>query len=284
MPILQKQRQRQRCRLLYIPVEDIVPNPVQPRREFDPEGISQLAGSIRDYGVLNPLTVREKKDKYELIAGERRLRAAKEAGLRLVPCVIMDLSLEDSGVIALIENLQRRDLDFIEEAEGISHLIQMFGLSQEEVARRLGKSQSAVANKLRLLRLPSDVLERLRENGLGERYGRALLRLSGSEECRRALDHILCHRLNVAGTDAYVDSLLENEKLPEPVAAAPMKKTVFVLKDVRVFLNSLTHGLDMMKRGGIKADMQTQETDDELILSIKIPKSSGKPSGRKMNS
>ena len=161
----------------YVPVEEIVPGPLQPRQRISLEGLEELRDSIAQHGVLQPLTVRQKGERFELIAGERRLRAARMAGLQEVPCIVMDVDMEDSGVIALIENIQRRDLDFIEEAEGIRQLVRLFGLSQEQVARRLGKSQSAVANKLRLLRLPRDVLERLRDVGMGERHARALLRL-----------------------------------------------------------------------------------------------------------
>lgn len=157
---------------------------------------------------MNPLSVRIRGSRYELVAGERRLRAAKLAGLREVPCILLDVNMEDASLIALVENLQRRDLDFIEEANGINQLIRMFGMSQEEAARRIGKSQSAVANKLRLLKLPQDVLEGLRENGLSERHGRALLRLPSPPEQREALMYIVDNGLTVAATDAYVDALL----------------------------------------------------------------------------
>ena len=163
--------------ILYLRADELSPNPVQPRRRFDDEALAELSESIKTYGILNPLTVRLRGGKYELVAGERRLRAAKLAGLPEVPCILLDVNMEDASLIALVENLQRRDLDFIEEAAGINQLIRMFGMSQEEAARRIGKSQSAVANKLRLLKLPPDVLEALRENGLTERHGRALLRL-----------------------------------------------------------------------------------------------------------
>ena len=158
--------------IVYLSTDDIYPNPVQPRKLFDDESLEELSRSIRDYGILNPLSVRIRGSRYELVAGERRLRAAKLAGLREVPCILLDVNMEDASLIALVENLQRRDLDFIEEANGINQLIRMFGMSQEEAARRIGKSQSAVANKLRLLKLPQDVLEGLRENGLSERHGR----------------------------------------------------------------------------------------------------------------
>ena len=259
--------------ILYLRADELSPNPVQPRRRFDDEALAELSESIKTYGILNPLTVRLRGGKYELVAGERRLRAAKLAGLQEVPCILLDVNMEDASLIALVENLQRRDLDFIEEAAGINQLIRMFGMSQEEAARRIGKSQSAVANKLRLLKLPPDVLEALRENGLTERHGRALLRLPRPETQREALAYIIDNGLTVAATDAYVDALLSSPE-PEPPAEPekPEHKRTFVLKDVRVFLNTLSRSIDLMKQGGIDAGVQRQETEDSLILTISIPK------------
>ena len=193
-----------------------------------------------------------------------------------VPCIVMELDLEEASFIALVENLQRNDLDFLEESRGIAQLIRLFGLSQEECARRLGKSQSAVANKLRLLRLPEDVLNAMRNAGLTERHGRALLRLETPDEQRAALAYILSRDLNVAATDAYIDRLLEAKAAPE----SERQKT-FILKDVRVFLNTIAHSLDLMKQGGIDAGMQRQETDDALILTINIPKARRQRAGRR---
>ena len=260
--------------IIYLRTDELSPNPVQPRRRFDDEALAELSESIKSYGILNPLTVRLRSGKYELVAGERRLRAAKLAGLQEVPCILLDVNMEDASLIALVENLQRRDLDFIEEAAGINQLIRMFGMSQEEAARRIGKSQSAVANKLRLLKLPPDVLEALRENGLTERHGRALLRLQRPEAQREALAYIIDNGLTVAATDAYIDALLSSPE-PEPPAEAekPEHRRTFVLKDVRVFLNTLSRSIDLMKQGGIDAGVQRQETEDSLILTISIPKS-----------
>ena len=260
--------------IIYLRTDELSPNPVQPRRRFDGEALAELSESIKTYGILNPLTVRLRGGKYELVAGERRLRAAKLAGLQEVPCILLDVNMEDASLIALVENLQRRDLDFIEEAAGINQLIRMFGMSQEEAARRIGKSQSAVANKLRLLKLPPDVLEALRENGLTERHGRALLRLQRPEAQREALAYIIDNGLTVAATDAYIDALLSSPE-PEPPAEAekPEHRRTFVLKDVRVFLNTLSRSIDLMKQGGIDAVVQRQETEDSLILTISIPKS-----------
>ncbi len=259
--------------IVYLSTEDIVPNPVQPRKLFDDEGLEELSRSIKDYGILNPLSVRLRGSRYELVAGERRLRAARLAGLKEVPCILLDVNMEDASLIALVENLQRRDLDFIEEANGINQLIRMFGMSQEEAARRIGKSQSAVANKLRLLRLPQDVLEGLRQNGLTERHGRALLRLPDRESQRAALLYIIDNGLTVAATDAYIDALLQAPEAPEePEVPKAEGRRTFVLKDVRVFLNTLSRSIDLMKQGGIDAGVRREETEDQLILTISIPK------------
>ena len=259
----------------YVPVEEIVPGPLQPRQHFSREGLEELRDSIAQHGVLQPLTVRQKGERFELIAGERRLRAARMAGLREVPCIVMDVDMESSGVIALIENIQRRDLDFVEEAEGISQLIRLFGLSQEQTARRLGMSQSAVANKLRLLRLPKDVLERLRTEGLSERHARALLRLPDADIQRRALDFMIDQRMNVAAAEAYVDRLCA----PEPSEAAPSaplprerRRSVFLMKDVRLFLNTMDRSVGLMRSGGVDAAVCREETDDALIVTVTIPK------------
>lgn len=254
--------------IIYLPVDELEPSPVQPRKNFEGDCLAELADSIKEYGILNPLTVRLRGGRYELVAGERRLRAARMAQLTDVPCIVLDVSMEDASLIALVENLQRRDLDFVEEANGIKQLIQLFGMSQEEAARRIGKSQSAVANKLRLLKLPQDVLNTLLEKGLTERHGRALLRLPCEESQRMALEYIIEHDLTVAMTDGYIDSLLEQAQCDEK----PEQKRTFIMKDVRVFVNSVLHGIDLMKKGGIAAGMQQRETESELILTISIPK------------
>ena len=256
--------------IVWLPTDAIAPNPVQPRRSFDDSALEELSRSIRSYGILNPLTVRCCGRKYELVAGERRLRAAKLAGLREVPCILLDVNMEDAGLLALVENLQRRDLDFIEEAMGLSRLIRMFGMSQEEAARRIGKSQSAVANKLRLLKLPPDVLEKLRASGLTERHGRALLRLSDPNAQRAALEIIAERSMTVAAAEEYIESLLAEPA--DKTAERPEPRRTLVLKDVRVFLNSLNRSLEVMKQGGIDAGLRREETEDSLILTISIPK------------
>lgn len=253
-------------RVLYLPLGSIRPNPAQPRRVFDPAGLQELADSIREYGVLQPLTVRRRANGYELVAGERRLRAAGLAGLTTVPCLVASVDEEASGMLALVENLQRRDLDFIEEAEGLARLMKTWGLSQEQAARKVGKSQSAVANKLRLLRLPPAVLAELRLNHLGERHARALLKLRSEDEQLRVVGQIVQGGWTVAKTEAYIDSLLQ------PPAPVRREFGGFRLRDMRVFFNSVNHQLDLIRSAGVDARSQRQETEREIVLTIRIPK------------
>ncbi len=258
-------------KIVTLPVGAIKPNPHQPRRQFLPEDLAELSDSIRRYGILQPLTVRKTgPTTFELVAGERRLRAAVLAGMDSVPCLLLNVDAEQSGLLALVENLQRKDLDFVEEAEGLRNLIRTYGLSQEEAARCVSKSQSAVANKLRVLRLPEDVLARLREAGLTERHARALLRLEDPEAQRKALEEIIRADLTVAKTEAYIDALLN--AAPREEARKKKKAPVVVLKDVRIFLNTVTRGLSMMNRRGVKAVCERTDTEGELVLTIRIPR------------
>ena len=203
-------------RIHYIPINHIAPNPAQPRRHFDPQSLRELAESIRLHGILQPLTVQKGHYTYTLVAGERRLRAAGMAGLDTVPCVILNIDEESRAVLALIENLQRSGLHYLEEAEAIARLIATFGLSQEEAAAKLGKSQSAVANKLRLLRLSEPCAALLRQYQLTERHARALLRLTDEEQRLTALRHIGEQHLNVAQTEEYIETLLSEVQLMPP--------------------------------------------------------------------
>ena len=260
-----KARRRAEEGVVSLPVAEIAPNPMQPRQVFDGQGLEELADSIRRYGVLCPLSVRRRSaGGYELVAGERRLRAARLAGLERVPCLILEVDAEQSGLLALVENLQREDLDFLEQARGIARLIERYGLTQEQCAQQLGKSQSAIANKLRLLKLPEDVLEKLRAAELTERHGRALLRLSDDEMRRKALDHIIDRQLTVPAADGYIDSLLESQKKPAP------SRTRFVLKDVRIFLNTIQKSVDVMRQGGVNVGLERDETEREMVLTIRI--------------
>lgn len=251
-------------------VSDIVRNPNQPRKYFDPEAIAQLAESIRQYGVLNPLTVRRAPGGgYELVAGERRLRAARVAGLNDVPCLVIAADNEDSSAIALVENLQRRDLDFFEEAEGFKRLIDQYGLTQEEAARKVGKTQSAVANKLRLLRLSTQNMELIRSANLTERHARCLLRLEDENDRINATKYIIEHDLNVSRSEQYIDALLKEKDAPPVVGGE--RKVVRLIKDVRFFLNTLNRAVGVMVDAGIGATVDQTEDDDCLTLTISIP-------------
>ena len=269
---LQRKGEFLSTRVQYIPLGHIRPNPQQPRRSFDEEGLAELAASIRSCGILQPLTVRRAGEGYELVAVERRLRAARIAGLREVPCLVAQVGEEDSALLALMENLQRRDLDCWEEAQAIARLISRYGLSQEEAARRLGRAQPTVANKLRLLRLPEDVRALLRENGLTERHARALLRLQDPEVQRRAAGDMVRRGMNVAQAEAYVEKLLQSAQV-----TPPRGRSTYIIKDVRLFLNSVDRGLHLMRQAGVDAGWNRQDTDREILLTIRIPKrASGK--------
>ena len=263
MALFTKSGKRQ---VLELPIDSIHPNPHQPRQQFEPAALEELSRSITQVGILQPLSVRRTAAGWELIAGERRLRAAQLAGLATVPCLPTDADEETSTLLALIENLQRADLDVWEEAAALQRLIEEFDLSQEEAGRRVGMSQSAIANKLRLLRLPADIVQSLRQAGLTERHARALLRLASPESQRSALAHIIRYQLNVANTERYVDRLLRQETTPRK--AVPIYRT----KDVRLFLNTIKRSLAIMQSAGVDARYGREETEHEITLTIHIPK------------
>lgn len=264
MALFQKTVREDRPAVLSLPLTDISPNPNQPRRVFSPAELQELALSIREVGILQPLTVRRTANGWELVAGERRLRAAALAGLERVPCLSIDADEHRSTLLALVENVQRQDLDFWEEALALDKLIKLCDLSQSEAAKKLGKSQSALANKLRLLKLPEDVLRALRDGGCTERHARALLILPDDDTRRKATDHILAAGLNVAQTEEYISSLLS----PKPKSCKP----IYLIKDVRLFLNSIAKGLSIMNAAGINAKCGREETENEILLTIRIPK------------
>lgn len=247
-------------RVMFLPAKAIRPNPAQPRTVFREEALDELAQSIGQHGVLQPLSVRRVGTTYELIAGERRLRAALRAGLTEIPCIIMTMDDKESGMAAMVENLQRQDLDFIEEARGISNLMEQWAMSQEQVARVLGKSQSAVANKLRLLRHSGGVLTAIRAGGLTERHARALLKLPTEEDKLTVIAEVVRQSMSVARTESYIEQYLsgEREKAIKP--------------NVGAFLNNLNHALARIQLGGIPAISERRETENEIVLTITIPK------------
>ena len=253
-------------RVLFLPVDSILPNPDQPRTLFSQPELEELADSIQSMGILQPLTVRRREGGWELVAGERRLRAAKLAGLREVPCLSIQTDGQSSSLLALVENLQRRDLDFWEEALALRKLIDTYHISQDEAARRLGKCQSAVANKLRLLKLDPAVLTILREGGCTERHARALLRLEDPAQQREAAQQVTERSLTVAQTESMVEAMLSSP------SSGPKKKPTFIVKDVRLFLNTISRSLDLMRSAGVNACCRREDTDEEILLTIHIPR------------
>ena len=266
MPLLRKRGAIESVCVLSLPIRAIAPNPNQPRCYFAPDGLDELAESIRQVGILQPLTVRPSDQGWELIAGERRLRAACLAGLTHVPCIVTETDDEGSSLLALIENLQRRDLDFLEEVLALSRLMDLHGFTQEECARRIGKSQSAVSNKLRLLQLPHYVLLMLRDHGLSERHARALLPLNDPVLQEQVAHRIIERKMTVAKTEEYVTALLAKQNKPHK------HRPTYVLKDVRLFLNTVEKGLSIIKSAGVDAQYGREDTGDSILLTIRIPK------------
>ena len=248
-------------RVVFLPARSIRPNPSQPRRTFDETALAELTESIRCHGVIQPLSVRRVGGVYELIAGERRLRAAQAAGLGEIPCIVMTMDDTESGLVALVENLQRQDLDFLEEAMGISRLIRTQNLSQEQAARMLGKSQSAVANKLRLLRHSAPVLAAIKRENLTERHARALLRLNSEPEKLSAISTISALNMSVSRTEQYIDNLLSDQGKKPPARV-----------NLGGFLNNLTQSLARIQSAGIPAVSERRETESQIVLTITIPK------------
>ena len=252
-----------------LPIVKIRPNKSQPRKQFCEDELKSLSKSIRENGILQPLTVRKVTcGEFELIAGERRLRASVMAGLKKVPCIIIKCSDRESAVYALLENLQRSDLGFFEEARGIARLIRRYGLTQQEAANRLGKTQSTVANKLRLLRLTYDEQEWITNAGLSERHARALLRLSDENTRREALSKIIAENLNVNQTDRLVERLINYT--PKPEKRRGLSKAV--IKDVRIFVNTINKAIDTMRLAGIDAKADKKDNENFIEYTIRIPK------------
>ena len=247
-------------RVVFLPPRAIRPNPNQPRKIFQEEALRELTQSIRLHGVLQPLSVRRCETYYELIAGERRLRAAIAAGLAEIPCIVMNMTDAESGMTALVENLQRQDLGYMEQAQGISFLMESFSLSQEQAAQMLGLSQSAVANKLRLLRHSAPVQQRLRETGLTERHARALLKLHTEQDKLRAIETMARLDMNVARAEQYIGSLLDTP------AERPKKA------NVNAFFKHVSKTLTKFQKAGISAISERKETENEIVLTITIPK------------
>ena len=254
------------CQIQLLPHENILPNPNQPRVRFDYNELEGLAVSVRTNGMLQPINVRKRADgKYELISGERRLRAARMVGMTKLPCVVMDVSDEQSALFAIIENVQRQNLDFFEEAVAIERLMTEYGLTQEEISKKLGKAQSTLSNKLRLLRLPEELRDKISYAGLSERHARALLSLPDNATRGRVLDIIIERPLTVTESERLINDVLRRKK-------AKKKPQMRAYKDMRIFINTLNHAVDVIRKAGIEADTAKSETDEYFEYVIRISK------------
>lgn len=252
-------------KVVLINVESIVPNPFQPRSIFDKNEIEELSNSITLNGLLQPLTVRKQTSFYELISGERRLRALKFAGITHAPCIVVDVDDAKSSVLALIENIQRTDLNFFEEARAMKLLMNTCSISQIELANKLGKSQPSVANKLRLLKFNNDIQNDIIKNGLNERQARALLKVQNEEKIKFVINYIQNNKLNVAQTEAYIEQLNSGKEQNQ------IKRFHPIVKDIRVFLNTINNAIDIMNSSGINAHTQRKDSNGYIEYIIKIP-------------
>ena len=250
----------------FIPHDQIKPNPQQPRVRFDYNELEGLACSIRANGLLQPINVRVLENgEFELISGERRLRAARMIGMTKIPCIVMNASDQQSALFSIIENVQRENLDFFEEAVAIERLMTEYGLSQDEIAEKLGKAPSTLSNKLRLLRLPEEIRDKISYAGLSERHARALLTLPDNNTRKRVLDIVIERHLTVAETERLIQDVHRRRK-------GTRKPQTKAYKDMRIFLNTLNHAVDIIRKAGIEADTAKSETDEYFEYVIRISK------------
>ncbi len=252
-------------KVLLLNIEDIKPSPYQARRVFDPHDLENLSNSIRENGLLQPVTVRRCAvgPGYELIAGERRLRACKKAGMTEIPAIVQDYEDEQTAVMGLLENLQRADLNPFEQARGIRDVVELWGCTQAEAARRIGIAQPTLANKLRLLQLTDEQQTFVVESGLTERHARAVLRLPESRR-DKALTYMARNNLSARAADTYVESLLEKKK---------QSRKIPMIKDVRIFLNTINHAVKVMTDNGVPATATSREEDGYIEYTVRIPTS-----------
>ena len=263
-----KQKEKEVNKVVEVHIAYIKPNPYQPRKVFNNEELTKLAKSISQEGIIQPITVRKLgENNFQLISGERRLRAARLAGLKYVPCIILNVTERSSALLALIENIQREDLSFFEEAEAISAMLDCYGMTQEDCAIRLGMAQSTVANKLRLLKLSTGERQVIAKLGLTERHARALLRLPDYETRLEVLEKIAKGSLNVEKTESYIEGILEQRQKEGNV-----RKNAAVLRDVRLFMNTVSKAVEIIQAAGVQVDSRKIENDGEIQLLITIPR------------
>lgn len=258
--------------IVYINVENIRPNPYQPRKHFNKPALEELCNSIKQYGVLQPINVRQVSNShYELVAGERRLRATVMAGLDKIPAIIINIDDNDSAILALIENLQREDLNYLEEAEGYNNLIVEHNLTQEELACKIGKSQSTIANKIRLLRLSPIIKKILIDNSLTERHARALLKLHDEQLQLKVIRYVCDKGLNVKKTDELVQKVIErySGKMALKTSGKKINKSI---KDMRIFINTIKQAIDLMKKSGLNAKAAQFDRGEYFEFVVRVPK------------
>ncbi len=263
---MKQQRVKSTAEIYNIPQAMIVPNPNQPRKRFDYDELENLAQSIRENGILQPITVRKREDKkYELVSGERRLRAARLVGMVKIPSIVINIDDKNSAMFSIIENLRRQSFNYLEVAEAIEKLVGEYAMSREEVALKLGLAPSTVSNKLRILRLPEEMRFELARSGLTESHAKALLMLEDDNQRARALSIIVDRHLNVAESERMINQMINrNNRSRNPLRG---------IRDVRLFINTLNHAVDTIRRAGVEADAARSETEEYIEYVVRIPKS-----------
>lgn len=257
-------------RIVNIPINEIAPSPVQVRQYYDNLSLSELAKSIEEYGVIQPITVRKTEDgTYELVSGERRLRASLIAGLDTIPCIVIEADIQKSAVFSLLENLQREDLSFFEVAQSYKSLIREQGLTQEELARKVGKSQSTISNKLRLLKLSPKVRRRIKEYSVSERHARCILAVPDEEMQLEIIGQVYRGKLNLKQTELLVEEYLEKNQ--KPLGEIKLKN------DSLAFLGTVRRAVETMRKNGVDASIQKVDRDwgTEYVIEIKQPETKG---------
>lgn len=256
--------------ITYLPVAEIFPNPYQPRKYFNDEMLLELANSIEKYGVMQPINVRIVNGYYELISGERRLRASKHLNISTIPAIIVNITDKESSFLALIENLQRENLNFLEEAVGYVNLLNEFDLTQEELSRQIGKSQSAIANKIRILKLPSHILDNLLKNNFTERHARALLKLNDHSMQDEVVKYIIDNNYTVKETESYIECVLSGKTSGQSKKKNAKSKLKPFVKDIRLFTNTIKQAITIMNNSGVTTDYEMEESEGGYDIHIKI--------------
>lgn len=262
-------------KVIEVPIDSVIPNPHQPRTVFNLEDLQGLSSSIKQNGILQPLTVRRCDNGYELVSGERRLRAARLAGFKQVPCIIIDISERSSALLALLENIQREDLSYFDEAVAIEQLIDLYGMTQEDASIKLGMAQSTIANKLRLLKLSEVEREYIKKYHFSERHARALLKIGDIDRRLEVIEKIAKNNMNVEKTELYIQQYLATEQEREN-----FKKRAVLLRDIRLFDNTINKAVQTVKMAGVNANATKKDMDDYIEYTITIPKSTAQKASK----